>query len=527
MARTNGGGAARLEVAGAVIALFWPLVLYHVIPVHAPVHSTDSICYVQMADGLLNGPARPVGFRPLDWDGRSPTFNTTFPVGYPILIAAVSLAGIDFLRAALVVPFLCYCANGFLLFRIVSRATNVYCGLAVSLLFSSAYPTLHIAWTAWSETPAITAALISLGLLPTNDTSVSPRAAAVRCVLAGIAAGLTVWIRYAMLPFPAAVAGALAVFAARRSVSWPAAVAGAVCALLAVVSLVVLNVGLGGAAFGPYRPPAEETFFKNVATMANHITYTITGVFGERSHPIRFAFSAALFLALLVISGDVAFRRIAGGRTALPCLAALLFTLLYPVFIVYTRARTQYDPIDVRFMAPFLAMFGVALLGPAIEDVANRARGSAHRATAGALVVLFVLGIPITWYSVGPPSGSRRWRFDVGRQTTGYPQVASAVPDGVVALVTNSHELAYVWDRGPAIAIDRPVTRAIVQGLAQRIDTPVYLFIGYDHPAFEAARFGPFIGELFADKAVDMTELVFDDGKARLWRVIERRQPES
>jgi hypothetical protein len=514
---------AAVSIGFSLFALLWPAVLSHVAPLCAPVYSNDSIWYAQMAEGLLGFPERPIGFRTLDWDGQSATFNTTFPIGYPLMIATVSLTGVGVTASALMVPFLCFCLNGLLVFQIArrnTRNTNEFLALFVSILVSSAYPVLHVAWTAWSETPALTAALFSLWLLPSCLTE---RRAALRCGLAGIAAGMTMWIRYAMFPFPAVCVVALASTLRRRG-AVPAAAAGIVCVLASVIALVSLNIGMGGALFGDYRPPAEESLLKNAATMANHVTYTVTGFVGERSDCVRFVISGGLFLVLVGASALVAPGQIAQGRMTLPHAVAMLFAISYPAFIVYARSRTQFDPIDVRFMSPFLATFAIAFVGPAFGEIFRSSGRSAGRMAAGALSLLFLGGIPLTWMSVAPQQASQKWRFEVTRQGTVYRDVAKAVPEPEAAVITNSHELVYLWDRGPAISIDRPLTAGLVDAFEERIDVSIYLFVRYDHPAFKASRVGPFVAELFFADASDRTRLVFDDGKARLWQICRRRR---
>ncbi|GMW00173.1 MAG: hypothetical protein AMXMBFR84_13110 [Candidatus Hydrogenedentota bacterium] len=504
------------------LALLWPAVVYHVLPLKGQVHATDSVSYTQMAKGILHWPDEPIGLRFLDWDGKSPTFNSTFPVGYPLLIALVSLSGIPIAISALLVPFLCYCLNGLLFYLIASRLTNARTGLAVSILASFAFPFLDVAWTAWSETPAITSTLFAFLVLAIIEAEAVPKDAVWPYTLAGLAAGFTFCIRYAMLPFPCAFVLAIAWGRWKHVITTRQAVAGIAGCCGLVSGLLVMNSTLSGNAMGPYRHPAEESFAKNAATVVNHLTYTVTGVWGELSRPVLAGLVLISFTAIALACAYWALDTLVRGKAGTFYWTSLLFAGGYPAFIVVSRSLKQYDPIDIRFMVPFLAVYVLLFLTPSVHAILEGETNRLKRAASVCIAGSFLLGFPLTWIHEPDQHHSTRWHLNLGTDRPDFAALSASVSEDRAALITVSHEMAYIWDRGPSVIIDPQSLQADDERVAEftrRVGMPVYFYVPYDHPEFTPAEFGPFVEELFAGTAGGNAEMLHDSGKAKLWRL--------
>ena len=516
---------------GTAIAHIIPLALYYYAPVEGGLTFTgDSVTYLVMSKCLFDYPQKPIGVRGLDWDGSSATLNTTFPIGYPLLIAVVGVFGFQRSVAGLLVPFLCYVAASLIMFRLAMRVSGrVGVAIAASCLFAGSFPVLFVAWHAWSEMPAILVALSSLVLLEKHACPEPGRRTAAGQCLSGILGGCTVWFRYAMLPYVPAMILAVGAMAGSRTMTRASALRVGLSALLTATLLFCVNWWFGGSPVGPGRPPATDGVISNAAAMANHIVNMAFGMLGSRSAPASFVASLLLFL-LLLVCGVLCFAAVPASHRRRPSYSvAAMFCLLYPVFITVTRSIVRYDPLDNRFTSVMVPFFILAVLVPALRHVRVTRFGlwpqNALRLAAPILAVAYVLGQGTHW------NGTASWHQralrtqDILERSPQLTRLRQLTEGGPEYLLTNSIGAVYAWNPARAICLelDGSLSPDAVTRFGNRVGQPIYVYLAYDHPLFDPGAIGPLAVRLFSGRMGESWSYLGDDGCGRLWHMAPTR----
>jgi len=336
-----------LGLIGAAGAIFLALFAYNSLS-RSLNFSPDSMGYVDVAQNLAQGrglnQSSLMTHKPehMQSDRTLNPFVTWGPL-YPILIAALHLAGIPLSVAALLIPML---ASGLLLLLIFlflyfsySRETAL---LAISLLLLTS-PLRHISLFAWSETTGILFLFVGLCLIVSGHERNYT-------LWAGIAFGLAYATRFALLP--AIFIGILFLIVQKPKHCTKDILLLLLGFLVITFPIFWRNIMYTGHLLGPPRPPSTIGLLSNLHCLYIVLCqqYLDKEIF-ESGNQIRLALSA--FVLLLGIS--ILKKRVRTVLTVLlspPILLLGLWSFGYMAFLVLYRTRYSIDPIDLRLLSP-------------------------------------------------------------------------------------------------------------------------------------------------------------------------------
>jgi hypothetical protein len=228
------------------------IVAFKIHPTWRPTLSNDSYQYLSVADNLQHGL---VGFTSLVHfdeersEGMIPAPLTSFPMGYPLAIGVFQAGGLPGASAGMIVSLLsalgCVVLLDMLSIRFDLSTTSRYWVLA---MFVANAATIRLSIAVLAETTFTLVAVGALVLLAAALGSGDNRRAQVGlAIAAGLAFGLSYWIRYAglFLLLGLLPAGIIAVVTKRLYIVRPATIAFCVGGLVAAAGMIrnVLLVG--------------------------------------------------------------------------------------------------------------------------------------------------------------------------------------------------------------------------------------------------------------------------------------------
>ena len=452
----------------------------------------DSYQYLSTTDNILAG--RGIASSIVHFDvqyatGRLPAPQTTFPPGYPLLVAAVALALGEVERAALVVSLL---AAGVAVFALVTAARALELGPAttrfVAFAFVTNAATLAFAVSALTEMLFTAITMTALVCLIAADRATTP-ARRIGWVAAGaVLCGVSYWVRYAGIFLVAAVV----LLHLWRLVRRRTPRAWAECAVAStsgvfVVAGMLRNTWLTGSIRGGNEKIVDRdlvSVLERYATSAYHL------VFGEATLATDLWRPGPLE-ATLVAAGAAAIAMIAwtsrGGvavlpRTIRPSVGLLaIYGAVYVAGMLYLGTATVIT-VGPRMLYPMLP---IGLLGAGLV-LASAERAVRGGRVAGAFIACLVV-LSATVAAVNVRSLVREDRDS--RHDVVAARLAAPTADG----------RSLASRLGSEIARDTPVVAMDGQATAYVLRRPVLSLVSLDYSQHAwtedrvreiAARFG-------------------------------------
>jgi len=522
---------------------------YFIMPASGGGLAADSGTYIQMAKGIASFPEGAIGRRSID--DPSNNFDTTFPIGFPALIFAFTSTGLSPSTSALLISLLAFVLTGGLACLLVYRLYGIEVGVISTILLCSACDLVSTARMGMSELPAICLFTCGLAILdvfcsfPSRSTQhiVSQmsdgdhrndgqqgQSNLLAALFAGFAFGGTFWLRYAMLPVVGCAILAAFVLQVRREISRRAAIAVIATATTSAGALVGINIACSGSLTGPHRSVGEQGFFKNAATLINHISQTVFGYLGSMTSPITIVIAASLALiAGIILIWSISMMDRSGKIRPWHWLTGC-FLVAYPAFIVHTSTRVNYDPISDRFLAPWVFAYYLCVLSPLTNTVIGaekRQSGRLKRTVAG----LMLLGMGVGNLVRSEGTAVVHGEFMKNRSWPAMSEIDLLAPvlDEVRArnalLITNDKDLYYIASPSEDLFFIpgsyqtplRYLSEDLVRHLAATRERDLLLYIQYDAPGFEARFTGPLTEILLSGRGEHFAKLLRDDGRGKLF----------
>ena len=368
---------------------------------------TDSASYIEQARNLIQeGSAlvTPYGPNEIDkWPEKS------FPIGLPIVLAFISLFGLDPREAALAVGWLSAILLPLLLYvsfrkQIGSPRAAILAGLSVL-----SPGVLNYAPMGLSDVFALAIAVSAIGLvLNARSTTLF--------FVSGVVAGFAYAVRNAHI----ALLVALAVYFLYLWISDPAQRATTTrrfLAFLAGVSLVMMPLFLRNTMiFGELNPYIMESstvgIIENVRMYIVEFIYDLSALRGL-GHYIGWSIPGLILLLVSVISGSrllmFTWVHLSENRRNTIFLCTT-YSIIGACVVIAARSRYEWgEPINIRHTLQYTPFFLAAILA-AIPDASSNV--SLSRIRKGGLILVFALGIFHVFYSVKPKEYERRIRHD-------------------------------------------------------------------------------------------------------------------
>lgn len=367
-----------------------------------PNTGNDSYQYLGVADHLLTGRGITTDLPFFDVEqshGVLPAPFTTQPPGYPLAIAGLRLLGLPPVVAGLAVSVLAV-ALTVLVLGLATRTLRVPARFARPALFAFAVNpfTLTFAGSVLSEalfTLLVTGAV--LGLVLADRTAAHRRAS----LLAGIALGLSVWVRYAGLFVVVGTAVALTALLLlrrdRRAAERLAITVGVAAPL--VGALLARNAVVAGSWRGGNTVSVEHSAGGLVVDTADALLHL---VIGDASSPL--ARAAQAVLGLVVLAGLVVLvrrrPRPAGGPVVLLAVVVGVYGVLMfeagLVSVISYGPRMFFPLLPAALLLVALLAAGTVPLVPAPRPPEPVRRGPGYAAVAALALLVGVLGVVAT-----------------------------------------------------------------------------------------------------------------------------------
>lgn len=307
-------------------------------------YSGDSVYYIEAARSLLRG-------EPLDTTSAS-TFGVVgplalFPPGYPVLIAALGLVGIDPVSGSLWISRLSLVMLGPAVFWALRCEISVALSAFAAALAVTSLGMVQMAQLAHSNSLYALISVLSIGALCRGLMSWSHRL----LLSAGVLAGLSLTVRNAAIPLLVAHCLTIVVdcWRARRPFRqvFAGTVAWASGALPPILALAVWNI-VGVGTVLPYdMPPSTIGMSDNIRTMAYAFCYDMIPIFG----PIRYTVERD-WLDILVYAAFVAgviwinfARKYSRRGPRNLSVFAMCYVTLGAVVLIAARTRYQWGGI--------------------------------------------------------------------------------------------------------------------------------------------------------------------------------------
>jgi len=359
----------------------------------------DTMNFIDVARHVASGQGvtqSTLGFNQphFDADDAIPTPLTHQPPLYPLLIAAVSRAGLSITDSALLISVFSYAFVLLAGYRLVLLLFGEREAFGALLLLALYAPLRDFSHSAFSDPPGLAILFTAFWLLARY--AAEPEKRARLAFLAGSAAGIAVATRYALAPL--VVIGALFVFtrAANR-------IRDSVFFLMAPgvigVLVVLRNLNILHGSVLPHYLHSRTGHLKNTLD-------ALATLVSEYADGIPGSVQAALVTAVVVIALWLAQRRgqllptlttvwLRGAGPALLC----TFGIVYTVFLIIQRAHSYIDPIGPRYMLPgsvvFVLLFAVFVV---------RATGIklGHLVAAGSVIGLLLIAYEVRTTLITP-----------------------------------------------------------------------------------------------------------------------------
>lgn len=331
----------------------------------------DSYQYLNVAGNFLRGygiATSLIHFDPERSHGRIPAPLTTFPPGYPFVIALAGKAGLEPENAARTLAALCFAATaGLLSAALVLTCRAVPVRRIVLLLFCANATAVSFATAVLTEplyTVISTAAIVALLVVEAASPARLGRNRLAWGVLGGLLAGLSYWIRYAALFLVAGiVTNALLQSARRAGFKRRFYAAACLTSLLGVAALMLRNVAYVGTWRGGNDVPAHNPLKTVLAGYLRAQSHLFLGE--HRFRPGVWEF--VLLTGALAIAGVFLFA-LAKSSGPRPTSDAVLYLALllgvYTAAMLYAGCRTMIS-FGPRMFVPVvplcLILFGILL----------------------------------------------------------------------------------------------------------------------------------------------------------------------
>lgn len=210
--RRPSGDAPAVAQAGQslpAVPLVWCAILLGIValklyPAWEPLRTNDSYQYLSVAENFQHGMVGRTSLVHFDEERASgivPVPTTTFPIGYPLLVGVFEATGLSVERAALIVSLLAALGSIFLL-DVIGRqialsptARHWVLAIFVASSWTPVFATAALSESAFTFMTLGALALLIAALRSTDDEGSQTALA----IAAGIAFGLSYWLRYAGL----------------------------------------------------------------------------------------------------------------------------------------------------------------------------------------------------------------------------------------------------------------------------------------------------------------------------------------
>lgn len=364
--------------------------------------SPDSVAYISSARNLWSP------------DPDSQIALVFRPPFYPVLLALLSLTGLDVLIVARWLNIGLLLANTLLLSLIVRRSYPhpAWLGPLLGLLFLAALPLLEIHAYAWTEPLFILLGFAALYLL----AAAHPRPSLVQFTAVALLLAASLLVRYAGLAFILTAVLALLWWGGLGWAAWRRAVLLGAAACLPLILWMGYNVGQGGSATGrslAFHPAGRDHFWQAIFTLTDWLLLP-TATPG---------WARVLFLLILAATavGVLFFCWRQRQRPSVLPLSPfyqllLLFVPIYPLFLLVSISFLDAaTPLDGRILSPLY----VALLFWLAHFVAQAWQfGTAVRWSQPAILGLLLL------FLLGSSLKTGRWLQAAYQQGLGFSSIA-------------------------------------------------------------------------------------------------------
>lgn len=293
-------------------------------------------------------------------DDGLPVPLTDWPPLFPFVIAAFMKIGMTSYSAALLVPVVFFGLAVLVSYGMLSEILGRGPAIAGAAFMLAYGPMNYVASYAWSETLAVGLSLICLHYLARGVRNDGPGNS--EFLVAGLAAGLAVSARYAMLPLillgiVVAISSGEVRTRVRRTVLF------VVPPLVMVSPILVRNVYETGAWFGRIRELSEIGLVENLAAFhwAMAGDFLVGRYLSMNIHTIIFW----LAIVILVVAAIVPRTR-PGMRDAVVRRGAwipIAWVALYAAFLIANRTAYSFDYIGARLVVPAGAILFPLLVG--------------------------------------------------------------------------------------------------------------------------------------------------------------------
>ncbi len=532
--------ARRLTV---VELLFWSTVLvgavsWRVQPTLRPLMANDSFQYISTADNFHKGLPGYTSFVYFDEErahGVVPAPLTTFPLGYPALIAGVMYAGLSAEHAALLVSVTAAIGAAWLMAFIARQLElGTWGARAAVVMFGSSYWVLTQSSTALTESTFTVLVMAGVaGAIEAVQAAHSARPWSRAAVVAGLCFGATYWVRHAGL----FVCLALPVYGAlmwRRPAFRPVLLATGLAGV-AVVSAIVRNVALTGGWRGGNNKFVHHEWREIVRQLVDSVSGLILGPPIVSSWASgRSLLAAVLILVVVTAVGLVALRPALRQalRQRLGVDAGLLVLLVgvYTAGVTYAASRTMIT-FGTRFFVPMLPPVVLIVTAAGVAIGAALPPGPARRGWRGLCAVAVVLGalVHVDLFrsnAVSPTRERMERRLAAPLDAQGrnaYDYVASATRDGDVIVANMGQATGYLLRR-PAVALSDPAysdvvwTEDEVQGLCARYSARLLIVHKVAADATVDGYVSPFVKRLASASAPPWLSVVVDAPTMTIYR---------
>ena len=371
-----------------LMAIYVSLVAYNVFSLEGT-FSPDSIFYIDAAQNLLAGRGISTSMAELKSLVNSqvvlPRPLTVWAPVYPMMLAALGLAGLNVVAGAFLLPvlFMYFCLRA--AFLLLSRLYDAPVACFAVALLVHFFPLRHVILRPWTESIGMTLVLVAFFILAGREPLQSN--SNFRAFGGGLVAGLAVGVRYALIPVVAIAP--LFFLSARpgrtdaiRSLSF---LAGTACVIAPVFGRSIWLTGRVGGASG--------------ASVAVDVGESFDSLYGAlvTSAAVESLLAKILLAGMLVATLILSVRQMRRGtfwQRAREALAGrrqyllLIWAVGYLAFFMYTQTRVKVDPVDVRLIFPATLVFCMF-----IGAYLVRLGGFPKPVLAACAVVLVLLGI--------------------------------------------------------------------------------------------------------------------------------------
>lgn len=373
--------------------LFWCAILICIValkiqPSWQPFRSNDSFQYLSVADNLQRGVIGSTSLLHFDVErshGKVPAPLTTFPIGYPVLVGVFEASGFSGETAGLLVSLLATLGSIFVLDilgrRVGLSTTARRWVLAVFVVTSR---TTRFAAAVMSES-AFT--LVSLGalvlLISALQSTANGRPRASLAIAAGLAFGLSYWLRYAGLFVLLGLLPVVALFFAARRRDFVRQVLIAICAgglivILGMIRNIILVGTWRGGNTKEVHHPALEIVRGFVIAIKNLM-------FGSSAMSDSIALKVTLVLLLVVgcaagVAVILKSTRGADRASVQMDFAAAILAIVAATYVACLTYVARHTTISfgARYLYPMLPVV-LVLTGVAITGVERRIAGTSAR----------------------------------------------------------------------------------------------------------------------------------------------------